>query len=437
MIKQICIAFALSFATSAFAAQPNIIFILADDLGYGDIGCYGQKMIQTPRIDKMAAEGVRFTSGYAGSSVCAPSRATLLTGLHTGHTKVRKNGNSLFGKDERTAAEILKGAGYDTAIFGKWGMASQTGEGAPEKHGFDETLVYMTHTQAHDYTPDKLWKNGKYIDVTSGTYAPDLFTSTALEYLARPHDKPFFLYLTPTQPHAHNKLGNETGNGMEIPSDAPYSDRTWPPQQRNHAAMITLLDRQVGQVLDKVAQSKFATDTLVIFASDNGPHKEGGAKPKFFNSGGGLRGIKRDLYEGGIRVPLIAWWPGKLSPRVDDRPVAFWDFVPTAADLAGAKLTQKVDGISLVPVLMNGEEPKREYLYWELQDKSKLGSYQGEQRALRMGKWKAIRRGDAIELYDLEADKAESKNIAADHPEVVARAENIFTTARTEPEREE
>jgi arylsulfatase A-like enzyme len=430
----VCAAIALS-ASRAFAAdakKPNIVFILSDDLGYGDLGCYGQKMIHTPNLDRMASEGVRFTQCYSGSAVCAPSRATLMTGLHTGHAPIRNNGNSVLTPEWKSVATVLNSAGYHTALIGKWGLSTKEGVGAPEQNGFDESLAYLTHTQAHDYTPDTLWQNGHKIDVTSGTYAPDLFTSAALDFISKAGDKPFFLYFTPTFPHANNELQKLTGNGMEIPSDAPYSDKDWPQPEKNKAAMITYLDNEVGQLLSAIKQKGLEENTIVFFTSDNGPHHEGGVKAEFFNSGGGLKGVKRDLYEGGVREPMIVRWPGKLKPRTSDKAWAFWDFLPTAAELAGATAPASLDGVSVVSTLLKDETPRREYLYWELIDKSGLSSYKGFQQAARIGNWKAIKRDKGVELYDMTSDAAEQHDVAAQHADIVARAENIFTNGRTE-----
>lgn len=416
------------------AHRPNIIFILADDLGYGDLGCYGQKQIRTPNIDRLAAEGMRFTNCYAGSAVCAPSRTTLMTGLTTGHTTIRNNGNSVLGADQHTVADVMKQAGYHTALIGKWGLASKQGVGAPEQHGFDESLAYLTHTQAHDYTPDTLWKNGQIISVTSGTYAPDLFTSAALEFVGRAGDKPFFLYLAPTFPHANNELAKvNNGNGMEIYSDAPYSNENWPQTEKNKAAMITYLDTEVGQLMTALKAKGLDEKTIVFFTSDNGPHKEGGVKPEFFKSGGQLRGIKRDLYEGGIREPMIVRWPGKVKPgSTSDKAWAFWDFLPTAAELAGAQTPAALDGMSVAGVFLGKSGPEHDFMYWELIDKSKLSSYPGFQQAVRIGNWKVVKRGDGPEVYDLSNDAGETRNLAAEHPELVEKATKLFESARTE-----
>ncbi|HEX30232.1 TPA: N-acetylgalactosamine-6-sulfatase, partial [Candidatus Poribacteria bacterium] len=289
--------------------KPNIIFILADDLGYGDLGCYGQRLIETPNIDALAAEGIRFTQCYAGSTVCAPSRCALMTGFHTGHARVR--GNKLIPLRPRdvTVAEILKGAGYTTAIIGKWGLGEPGTTGVPNLKGFDEWFGYLNQRRAHNYYPEYLWRNTeKYwikgnMNGKKGVYSHDLFTEEALKFIRRNRGNPFFLYLAYTIPHANNELGRKTGNGMEVPSDEPYSDRSWPQVEKNFAAMVTRMDRDVGRIVSLLKELGIDGETVIFFSSDNGPHREGGHDPKFFKSSGPLRGIKRDLYEGGIRVP--------------------------------------------------------------------------------------------------------------------------------------
>ncbi|MCX6928931.1 MAG: arylsulfatase, partial [Verrucomicrobia bacterium] len=334
------------------ARKPSILFILADDLGYGDLGCYGQTKIKTPNLDRLAAEGMRFTSFYAGSTVCAPSRCALMTGQHTGHALIRGNATLALRPQDVTVAEVLKQAGYRTGLIGKWGLGDPNTTGLPQRKGFDQFLGYLDQVHAHDYYTDYLWRYDPPSDAKEGydgrrefpenrggkkgRYMDDLFTSAGVNFLrinqpdAYNHYRPFFLYLAYTIPHANNEEGQRTGNGMEVPSDAPYSDQSWPQVEKNKAAMITRLDTYVGLLLDKLKELRMDDDTIIFFTSDNGPHKEGGVDPTFFRSSGPLRGIKRDLYEGGIRVPLIVRWPGKVKAgTVNDQPWAFWDFLPT------------------------------------------------------------------------------------------------------------
>jgi len=413
--------------------KPNVIFILADDLGYGDIGCYGQKIIKTPNIDRLAVEGVRFTDCYAGSTVCAPSRCCLMTGLHTGHAYVRGNQRVPLPPEEVTVAELLKGAGYSTGIVGKWGLGEPGTTGIPNKQGFDYWFGYLNQRRAHNYYPDYLWKNEEKYFLKGNRaskkeeYSHDLFTKEALDFVTRHKDKPFFLYLAYTIPHANNELGRETGNGMEVPSDEPYSKEKWPQQQRNHAAMITRMDRDIGKLILLLKKLGIDRDTIVFFSSDNGPHREGGAKPEFFNSNGPLRGIKRDLYEGGIRVPTIVRWPGKIKGgRVSDQAWAFWDFLPTAAEIAGVKSPTNIDGISMLPALLGEKQKDHDFLYWEFHER-------GSTQAVRMGDWKAVRfvKQKRLELYNLGADVGEKHNVADERPDVVAKIEAYLRTART------
>jgi arylsulfatase A-like enzyme len=431
---------ALAFLAAAAAVpaadrKPNIVFILADDLGYGDVGCYGQKVIRTPNIDRIAREGLRFTQAYAGSTVCAPSRCCLMTGRHTGHCRVRGNAQVPLEPDDRTVAEILKEAGYATGLCGKWGLGEAGSTGHPNRKGFDFFFGYLNQVHAHNYYPDFLWKNDRKVTLPNvvekgvatrkAVYSPDLISQEALEFVGANRDRPFFLYFAPTLPHANNEAKKE---GMEVPSDAPYSAEKWPQAQKNHAAMITRLDADVGRLLDKLKELKLDGDTIVFFASDNGPHKEGGADPTFFHSSGPLRGIKRSMTEGGIRVPMIVRWPGKVKPGTSDFVWAFWDFLPTAAELAGVKAPGGLDGQSVAPVLLGtGTVKPHEFLYWEFHE-------QGSKQAVRTGDWKAIRTkpGGPLELYDLSKDLGEKENIAGGHPDVVAKVEAYLKAARTE-----
>jgi arylsulfatase A-like enzyme len=454
------IALGLSFlcgkaesATNAVSAsrKPNIIFILADDLGYGDLGCYGQAKIKTPNIDKLASEGIRFTDCYAGSTVCAPSRCALMTGLHTGHNRIRGNGAGLaLTSQDVTGAQILKQAGYHTALVGKWGLGDENSTGVPNKQGFDEYVGYLNQTHAHDYYTDHLWHYDSRTGFDNrqelpenwgnkkGLYIPDLFTMAATNFVRinKPDQfnnyRPFFLYLSYIIPHANNEEGQRTGNGMQVPSDAPYSDESWPQVEKNKAAMITRMDRDIGKLMELLQKYKIDENTVVFFASDNGPHKEGGVDPKFFQSSGKLRGIKRDLYEGGIRVPMIVRWPGNIKPgQVNNQIWAFWDFLPTAADIAGVKAPEKIDGISMLPTLLGQRQTNQHaFLYWEFHER-------GFQQAARMGDWKAVRpqAGEKLELYNLKTDVSEKENIAEKNPEIVAKMDSYLKTARTESER--
>jgi arylsulfatase A-like enzyme len=432
--------------------RPSIILILADDLGYGDVGCYGQSRIKTPNIDRLAAEGIRFTSCYAGSTVCSPSRAALMLGQHTGHLKIRGNvrATTLLPGDV-TVARVLQQAGYHTALLGKWGLAEEGLPGVPQKMGFDEFVGYLSNHEAHNYYPDFLWRydppgpGKKGFDdrmsfpenggAKKGTYVPDLCTTAALNFLKinKPDQfnryRPFFLFLSYTIPHANNEEGRRTGNGMEVPSDAPYSNEPWPPQEKSKAAMITRMDSDIGRILDQLAKFKLETNTVVFFASDNGPHAEGGVDPKFHRSSGPLRGIKRDLYEGGIRVPMIVRWPAQIKPgQVSDFPWALWDFLPTAADIAMTQPPKAIDGISVYPLLTGQVQTnKHEFLYWEFHER-------GFQQAARRGDWKAVRpQADApVELYNLKTDLGEKDNVARKHPDIVGKFEAYFKDARTD-----
>ncbi len=446
----------LSCSKAAFTPKPNIIFILADDLGYGDLGSYGQRIIQTPNIDRMVAEGLKFTDHYAGSTVCAPSRCSLMTGMHTGHARVRGNyPNGPFGfgaglelrPEDVTVAELLKEAGYKTGLFGKWGLGMDKTTGRPDLQGFDEWFGYLNQGHAHFYYPEYLWKNGEKIYLEGNKnggrkqYSHDLITEEAMEFIEKNSAGPFFLYLAYTIPHAEllvpeDSLKEYRGKFEETPyrnngrgGMGGYASQATP--RAAFAAMVSRMDRDVGRILDQLKALGIDDNTLVLFSSDNGPHLEGGADPDFFKSNGQLRGYKRDLYEGGIRVPMIARWPATIKPgTVTHHASAFWDFLPTACDLAGVQAPKNIDGISFLPTLLGKRQKEHEYLYWEFHERK------ATDQAVRMGDWKAVRHGakGAIELYDLKHDVAENHNVAGEHPDIVAKAKNILTHARTEHE---
>ena len=435
--------------------RPSIIFILADDLGYGDLGCYGQTRVRTPNIDKLAQEGIRFTDFYAGSTVCSPSRAALMLGKHTGHLNIRGNfqGSTLLA-DEITVAQVLKQSGYRTGLIGKWGLAHAGAPGVPQKKGFDEFLGYLDNTHAHDYYTDYLWRfdpprpghNGFDAAMPfpgnqggrKGEYVPDLCTTAALNFVKnnKPEQfnkyRPFFLFLSYTTPHANNEEGRRTGNGMQVPGDQPYSNEQWPQVEKNKAAMITRMDADIGRLMDRLKQLKIDDNTVIFFTSDNGPHKEGGVDPKFFNSSGSLRGIKRDLYEGGIRVPMIVRWPARIKPgQVSDFVWANWDLLPTAADIAMTESPKDIDGFSVLPLLAGKTQTNRhDFLYWEFHER-------GFQQAARMGDWKGVRlqAGKELELYNLKSDLAEKDNVAEKNPKLVEEFEEYLKTARAESPR--
>lgn len=416
------------------SAPPNIIFIMADDMGYGDLGCYGQTVIQTPNIDRMAAEGLRFTDCYAGSTVCAPSRSVLMTGLHTGHTTVRGNfgkygvaglgggeGRVPLEENDVTVAEVLKSAGYTTGMSGKWGLGEPNTSGHPNDQGFDEWFGYLNQRRAHSYYPDFIWKNKEKFDLPEnrdgkqGTYTHDLFTEFALDFLIQHHNERFFLYLPYTVPHSR----------YEIPDTAPYSNEEWTEDEKVHAAMITRLDQDVGALLQSLKDLNIDEQTIVFFCSDNGAAERWEGR---FDSSGSLRGRKRDMYEGGIRTPMIARWPGVISPnQTSDLPWYFADVLPTLAELGKANSPQNIDGISVVPTLLGKpQDLSGRSMYWEFFER-------GFQQAARKGKWKAIRPaiGEPLEIYDLKQDLSEKQNIASKHPKVVAEMESILSSART------
>jgi arylsulfatase A len=428
--------------------KPNIIYILADDLGYGDIGCYGQKVITTPRLDKMAAEGLRFTQHYSGSTVCGPSRSCLLMGQHTGHTFLRGNGSLQVRKNplDMTFPSALQKAGYNTAMIGKSGLACNSDDGAlPNLKGFDTFFGYTSHTQAHWYYPKYLWDNGKKVEYPNNTlhagdhYSSDQVMARALKYIEDQKDGPFFLHLAFQIPHASLRAKEEWKAKYRL----ILKEKLLPPRKHPHysyerepkttfAAMISYMDDNVGRVLDKLKDLGIEKRTLVIFASDNGAMQEGGHKRDSFNSNGELRGGKRDLYEGGIRTPCIAYWPGSIAPNgVTNHLSAFWDISPTARELAGAEVQADTDGLSLVPTLLGkGVQEKHKNLYWEFFER-------GGKRAIRQGKWKLIYfntnedKNPKFELYDLDKDEAETNNIAQQYPEIISQLTKDMNAAHT------
>jgi len=423
------------------APKPNIIFILADDMGYADLGCYGQTHFETPHIDQLATEGMRFTQQYAGSTVCAPSRATLLGGKHTGHTWQRANGKTIafrLNPQDITVATLLKQAGYTTGMIGKSGLSGNTNDLThPHKKGFDHFFGFLSHRAAHRYYPPEMVKNGQVIQYSGNegkegvTYCGNEFLADALTFLEAHQDGPFFLHLALQQPHADLQVTKPwrdryLGSFQEKPyKGGHYRAETHP--KATYAGMIGYLDDTVGQVIAKLKALGIQNNTLLIFSSDNGTHNVGGHKPNDFGSSGPYRGHKRDLYEGGIRVPYIAWWPGTVpAGSVSDHVGAFWDFMPTACDLAGIQTPDWTDGISIAPTLTGrGEQAKHEHLYWEFHE-------QGGKQAVLMGDWKAVRLNckknpsGPVELYNLAVDPSEANNLADQHPGIVKQVADLM-----------
>lgn len=435
--------------SAAEPLRPNIIYIMVDDLGYGDLGCYGQKVIQTPNIDRLAAEGMKFTDHYAGHTVCRPSRLVLWLGQHVGHTGLTGNRPRSLTATESTVARQLQQAGYATGGVGKWalGHVEQPSEidnpGHPNRNGFDYWFGYMNQSNAHNYYPTFLWENDKQVPLPGNvldpdprgrgrvskqreSYSHDFMTEAALGFVRRHHQQPFLLHIHWTIPHANNEGGRVLGDGMEIPDYGIYAEKDWPNPEKGFAAMISHMDADVGRLLALLQELQIDEKTLVIFTSDNGPHNEGKHSHEYFDSNGPLTGFKRSMHEGGIRVPMIARWPDRVAAgSVCDHPSGFYDFLPTACALAGAEVPDGIDGISYLPALLGRpeEQSKHEYLYCaSLEGKTSVG--------VRYGDWKLVRyragKNDPEtaadwRLYDLSADIAEKHNIAEQHPEVVNR----------------
>ncbi len=466
------------------ADRPNVVYILADDLGYAELGCYGQKKIRTPNIDRLAAHGMRFTQHYCGNAVCAPSRCVLMTGKHPGHAFIRNNrraqlpdelvekhglvfaGQEPIPDTETTIAEMLKRQGYATAAVGKWGLGQVGTSGDPNRQGFDLFFGYNCQGHAHSYYPAHLWRNhckveldnrppvpghaslapgadpgdpASYAPFKGKDYSPDRMIEAALQFIRENKDGPFFLYFPSTIPHVALHIPDEElkpylGQWEETPfvrrGGYGYTPHQTP--RAAYAAMISRLDKDVGRILALLAELDLDANTLVMFSSDNGTtHLKNEVDYEFFESVGPLRGLKGSLYEGGIRVPMIARWPGKIEPRsTSDHISAFWDVLPTIAEITGSQPPQGIDGVSFAPTLLGRPErqKQRDHLYWEF-------TGYGGQQAVRMGRWKAVRQNMLrrnneeplkIELYDLESDMGESRDVAAEHPEIVARMREIM-----------
>jgi len=436
--------FIFAFKTAAPTAKPNIIYVMADDLGYGDLSCYGQKKFQTPHLDRMAKEGIRYTDYHAGNTVCAPSRCALMTGKHMGHAYIRGNGEIPLRDEDFTVAEYLKQNGYHTGVFGKWGLGLADNTGSPEKQGWDEFLGYTNHVHAHHYFTNNLWtiKNGKTViqPIDSLRHTHLYVMEAAIDFVKNNQKKPFFLYLAITMPHAEVFAplpesvspflnANKTSMFPETPfiqKGGSYRSQAQP--KANFAGMVTHLDRDMGRLMELLKSLNLDENTYVFFTSDNGPHQEGGADPVFFDSNGPLKGIKRDMYEGGIRVPLIAWG-GKVKKGLTNHDVlANWDFFPTAEELVKGNKTAGLDGLSFANTLQGKPmKKKHESLYWEFYER-------GFDQAVRVGEeWKAIKlssKGSKLELYNLKTDLGEENDVAAQYPDIVAKAEKAFADNR-------
>ena len=459
----LCTSLALASCSNGAkdASLPNFVYILADDLGYGDLSCYGQQKFSTPNIDRLAEQGMLFRQHYAGCTVSAPSRASLMTGMHTGHTFIRGNkgwkpeGQWPMPASSFTVAEMLKTKGYATGAFGKWGLGFIDTEGDPNAQGFDLFYGFNCQGLAHNYYPDHLWRNHEKILIhendsgKTAVYAPDIIHEQALEFIESNKEKPFFLFYPTTIPHAELFAKEEymdrfrgkfdPEKAFKGVDDGPnFRQGPYGSQSEAHAAfaaMITNLDDNVGEILKKLSDLGLDENTIVIFTSDNGPHLEGGADPDYFNSNGDLKGYKRDMYEGGIRSPMLVRWTGKVKAGSEsDHISAFWDILPTFADMAGIEKPKNIDGISFLPTLLGKKQKQQhKYLYWEFHE-------QGGKIAVRMGNWKAVKRDvdknplAQTELYDLAIDIGETNNVASSNPEVVKEIEALMKEAHTPSE---
>jgi arylsulfatase A-like enzyme len=434
--------------------RPNLIWVMADDLGYGELGCYGQKVIETPCLDQMAREGMRFTQFYAGATVCAPSRSVLMTGQHHGHTRVRGNAGptrpaaQALRPEDMTVARLLQQSGYRTALIGKWGLGDvgPADSGLPRKQGFDEFFGFLNQHHAHNHYPDFLWKNeervalpnrviavgdqgGGYADQRIA-YADDLFADAAMKFIDEQANQPFFLYWSMVIPHANNERTKALGDGTEVPDEGIYAGRDWPKQDKGQAAMVSRMDSYLGRLCQHLRRRGIAEKTLVLFTSDNGPHNESKHDLQRFQPSGPLTGIKRALSDGGIRVPLIAWWPGRIAAgSTSDHVAYFGDWMATAGELAKAPLPPQRDSISFVPTLLGdaASQPKHPFLYWEFHE----GGF--KQAALYQGRWKGIRSREPeapIALYDLHTDIAEQQDVRESHPQIARIIGDYLRTAR-------
>ena len=452
------VAFLLVWATAGLAAdaRPNIIFVLADDLGYGDVGCYGQQLIETPNLDRMAREGMRFRQFYAGCTVCAPSRSVLMTGQHMGHTHVRGNagGNmsvQALRDSDVTVAEVLQRSGYRTGLCGKWGLGDELPGaeiGLPTRQGFDFFYGYLNQVHAHNYYPEFLWKNRERVPLRNQViktgrnrggfegghavkrvdYSHDLIVEQALQFIERNRGGPFFLYVPLTIPHANNEGTRATGDGQEVPDYGSYANRSWPNPDKGQAAMITRMDEGLGRLLGKLSELGIDEHTIVLFSSDNGHHDEGGHNTELFDPNGPLRGKKRDLYEGGLRVPMIVRWSGHTPPATSTNHIGYFgDLMATACELGHVDPPSGLDSVSFVATLLGKPEQQRqhEYLYWEFYER-------GGKQAVRRQNWKAVRMPmftGKTELYDLTQDLGEAHNVADQHGGIVKQLEDLMAQA--------
>lgn len=436
-----------AFVTSA--EKPNVIYIMADDLGVGDVGCYGQTLLKTPRIDQLATEGMRFTQHYSGSSSCAPTRSCLMTGQHTGHTRVRSNGDGPLLDQDVTIGEVLKNAGYKTAAIGKWGVGEEGTTGVPWYQGFDHFFGYLNQRNAHCHYPPFMWRNEEKVLYPGNTefrthFSHDEFTREALTFIEDNKDRPFFLYVPYTLVHVDLDVPQDSVDPWigKVEETEPYGTpggQHYIHQKTPHAAfagMVSRLDRDVGRIVDLVDELGLDENTLIVFTSDNGPTYAGGADPEFFDGNGDLRGVKFDFYEGGIRCPMIARWPGRIEAGAEtDHISAQWDVMPTLAQLTGGDAPAEIDGISFLPTLYGNpkEQKSHDFLYWEVAAK-------GGWQAIRQGDWKIHRlntkkgkKAMSLELYNLADDPAESKNLAESHSDIVAKMVPLFESGRIPP----